>query len=603
MSEHVCPDCGRKFKSGAALGGHRRVHTKGRLTKVKGGNAKPYKRKPPNTFTYEPSQAPPVNPGVFPTRTSPQPVSGQQVFFGASVTDLSSSDANDTESDSSENMHASNEFSAMPPPIKRRKLNDAMANGENGPTSIGYVVKPPSSLKKPTKMDAIREQIGLAMTLYHFNVSALANHCSVHKQVFGKWLNGEVPQKREVGVNANANSNAKNNFGLIQHGNKAQKSSKKTKILKIKIPKKTKHKSSAEKAYYLTPILADQIAEKMKKWMDNFIKNGFCDEEYFKFVHHYKRYKKGKGGKATKHDVHSFDNLGMKWDKIKVEDTKMSKARNNNPVFDWNDDSSFYYRVNEKENANNKDHLIPIQIEEIVNGKEYKDSFLWDPSNGIGLKDFVQSLCNDLKQSKNLKLRDRIVKSAKKQIEFDLRIKREYERALDTVGSKMDKRSHNYLQHLRKKSISINDNMGNLMNNISDDLHGHILIKLKITHGKIRLIDEFLWNLNDEGNDQNASIEKFANVLCAEQGLPFILAPSIAVSMRRQISEHKVRMTKSLTQQQGNKLNEVNDPLLHESLRYVGRKRESDLKNLKKWEPNILVYRPPNKMKTIFKEG
>merc|ERR1712228_282101 len=267
---------------------------------------------------------------------------------------------------------------------------------------------------------------------------------------------------------------------------------------------------------------------------------------------------------------------------------RMSNAQNNNPVFDWNDDSSFYYKVSRKEDEMN-DHLIPIQIDEIVNGKEYKDSFLWDVSNGIELSEFVQSLRNDLKQSKNVKLRDRILKSAQKQIDCDLRVQKEYERALNVVGSKLDKRSNNYLQHLKKKSFSINDNE-NLMNNISDTLHGHILIKLKITHGKIRLIDEFLWNLNDDGNEKNASIEQFAHVLCAEQALPFIFAPSIALSIRQQINEHKVKMTKSLNQRQESKMNEV-----HESLRYVGRKRESDLKNLKKWEPKILIHKAPNR--------
>merc|ERR1712228_823901 len=209
---------------------------------------------------------------------------------------------------------------------------------------------------------------------------------------------------------------------------------------------------------------------------------------------------------------------------------RMSNAQNNNPVFDWNDDSSFYYKVNRKEDVTN-DHLIPIQIDEIVNGKEYKDSFLWDACNGIELSEFVQSLCNDLKQAKNVKLRDRILKSAQKQIDCDLRVQKEYERALNVVGSKLDKRSNNYLQHLKKKSFSINDNEN--------------LIKLKITHGKIRLIDEFLWNLNDDGNEKNASIEQFAHVLCAEQALPFIFAPSIALSIRQQINEHKVKMTKS----------------------------------------------------------
>lgn len=34
VGSHVCPDCGRVFTSGAALGGHRRVHTKGSITRV-----------------------------------------------------------------------------------------------------------------------------------------------------------------------------------------------------------------------------------------------------------------------------------------------------------------------------------------------------------------------------------------------------------------------------------------------------------------------------------------------------------------------------------------------------------------------------------------
>jgi len=377
--------------------------------------------------------------------------------------------------------------------------------------------------------------------------------------------------------------------------------SKKTTILKIRIPrskikknKKNIRIKSQSKAYYLTPILADKIAEKMQKWLDNFIKNGFMDKEYLQYVHHYKRYKKNE----TKNTQHNFNNLDMKFDKIKIAENGMAEDLNNNPEFDWNDDSSFYYKA-KKEIQQKNGNLIPVEIDEIVNGKPYKDTFLWDQENGLDLNEFVLSLCNDLKQ-KDDDLRDRILKSAKKQIAECLKVRNEYKASLEVFGNKIDKRSNNYLQHLKKKGLSVSDNM-NLMNNISDILHGHILIKLEITHGKIRLIDEFLWNLNDSENDHFANIEQFANTLCADQGLPFIFAPSIAFSIRKQINSHKMRMTKSM-KEGGNNLNTINDPLLHESLRYVGRKRERDLKNLKMWEPTILVHKPPNRMKTTFRD-
>jgi len=290
--------------------------------------------------------------------------------------------------------------------------------------------------------------------------------------------------------------------------------------------------------------------------------------------------------------------------KLKMEDSKQSNARNNNVQFDWNDDSSFYYKVEKKESENN--NLIPIVIEERVNGKFIRDEFLWNASNDRNdLVAFVQTLCNDLKQPRNVDLRDRIVKSALKQIDSHCGVQREYARACEVVGRKLDKRSDNYFQHLlNKKNISINDNMTeNMMNSLEDRMHGHIRIQLKITHGKIKLIDDFLWNMNDEGNEgKDASIEQFAHVLCAEQALPSVFAPAIALSMRQQIREHKKRMIRMMNQSNWNKMNEINDPLLHESLRYVGKKKENGVKNLKNWEPRILVYKPPNNLKTSFSD-
>ena len=61
-------------------------------------------------------------------------------------------------------------------------------------------------------------------------------------------------------------------------------------------------------------------------------------------------------------------------------------------------------------------------------------------------------------------------------------------------------------------------------------------------------------------------------------------------------------MTKSMNNN-GNNLNTINDPLLHESFRYVGRNKHIDLRNLKMWQPTILVHKPPNRTKTKVRDN
>ena len=206
--DHVCPDCGRKFTSGAALGGHRRVHTKGRLSKQKGYKNQRNRRSSSNNSNNAHNTN--NHNTIFPFRTSPEPT-GEQKFYGEYITDISTEEDEDNDdydglNDNNEDYWNSAEFTAMPPPIKKRKLNDPINNG-TVPSSIGYVVEPPTAFRKPTKMDAIREQIGLAMTLYHFNADKLADFCDVPKQIFIKWLQGGIQQQTDIGVNANNNSN------------------------------------------------------------------------------------------------------------------------------------------------------------------------------------------------------------------------------------------------------------------------------------------------------------------------------------------------------------------------------------------------------------
>ena len=218
------------------------------------------------------------------------------------------------------------------------------------------------------------------------------------------------------------------------------------------------------------------------------------------------------------------------------------------------------------------------------------------------MEEFIDVLCNDWRQSDNQGLKDRIFTSAEKQIRDYQNIKDEYKSSIISFGNKQEKRANNYLQRLKREINPFNENNRNLMSDISDICHGHILIKLKITHGKVRLIDEFMWNINDIDNCNNNYIEQFAHSLCGDQGLPFKFAPSIAINIREQIQKHKERMTKCIKTQNMNSLNELNDPLLHESLRYVGRKEETDLNNLAMWEPTILVHKPPNRAKTKVRE-
>ena len=220
--------------------------------------------------------------------------------------------------------------------------------------------------------------------------------------------------------------------------------------------------------------------------------------------------------------------------------------------------------------------------------------------NGVELEEFIESLCNDWKERDNQGLKDRILTSAEEQIKKYKSVREEYKQRITAFGQRQDIRSNNYLQHLKKRSL--NENNMNLMNNISDICHGHVLIKLKITHGKIRLIDEFIWNINDNDNNNSNQIEQFSHILCADQGLPFKFAPTIAQSIRMQITEHKERISKCIKNEKINELNQLNDPLLHESLRYVGRNRNIGLKNLEMWQPSILVHKPPNRAKTKVRE-
>ena len=224
------------------------------------------------------------------------------------------------------------------------------------------------------------------------------------------------------------------------------------------------------------------------------------------------------------------------------------------------------------------------------------------------MDEFIDVLCNDLRQSNNQKLKDRIFTSAQKQIREYEKIKKEYKTSITSFGNKQEKRGNNYLQRLKKREIpglygvDENEHRNNLMNDIHDICHGHILIKLKITHGKVRLIDEFLWNINDIDNYNNNYIELFSNSLCCDQGLPLKFAPSIAMEIRSQIQKHKERITKCIKSGKNN-INQLNDPLLHESLRYVGRNtKDTDLNNLRMWEPSILVHKPPNRAKTKVRE-
>eukprot|EP01084_Bolivina_argentea_P307809 532096_1 len=292
------------------------------------------------------------------------------------------------------------------------------------------------------------------MTLYHFNVNKLAEYCDIPKQIFIKWLQGGIEQKKNIGVNSNSNNNNNNNNNNNKNDKSLPKKATKTPIFKIKIKRSQIQKAqvkvkSQEKGYYLTGILADQIAEKMKIWLDNFIKNGFMDKKYLKFVHHYKRYKKH--NKNESQHAHSFDNLDMKWNKIKINN-EIESEMNNNPMFDWNDDSSFYYKVNANKSENIKPELVPIEINEIIKGKPYKDSFLWNINNSESeLKEFINCLCNDLKEYKNEKLKENIYKCAMKQMDTNNKIVSEYNNSLNKFGNKIPKRSYNYLQHLKKK--------------------------------------------------------------------------------------------------------------------------------------------------------
>merc|ERR1719295_680121 len=129
-------------------------------------------------------------------------------FYGQYVTDSSSDEGDEDfeldslgtnsantidDADDDDDLAYDDEPATQPPPLKKRKFDDPPPS--SAPTSIGYVVQPPS--KRPaTKMDALREELGLAMALYHLNVDKLSEVASVPRQIFVQWLQGAIAQNK-----------------------------------------------------------------------------------------------------------------------------------------------------------------------------------------------------------------------------------------------------------------------------------------------------------------------------------------------------------------------------------------------------------------------
>ena len=97
-------------------------------------------------------------------------------------------------------------MSGTPPPTE---IRDYTMHGQMN-IPFGFPVKPPVMLSPPTEIDALREQIGLAITLYRFDPKKFAKYCDCEEFVFLKWLQSGIPDSDADRVKATSSANKKN---------------------------------------------------------------------------------------------------------------------------------------------------------------------------------------------------------------------------------------------------------------------------------------------------------------------------------------------------------------------------------------------------------
>jgi len=239
-------------------------------------------------------------------------------------------------------------------------------------------------------------------------------------------------------------------------------------------------------------------------------------------------------------------------------------------------------------------------LEDVVDGEPFMERLLLSPTHSDSeLNALLQSVCNDLRAPNDYALQKRLFESVRAQIQKQRDIDANYAQTL----AKMQR------QNAKEREILSESEREN---GNGTECHGHVVLRLSVSHGKLRLRHECVWNLNDAANA--LEIEPFAAALVSEQGLPPKFGCSVAHAMRTQIAQQKVRLTRAmnarLRQKQRPSMNgrrakalmELNDPLRHEALRFVGRKRQSELRDLRRWQPEILVHRPHNRMKTKLRD-
>ncbi|ETO32334.1 hypothetical protein RFI_04783 [Reticulomyxa filosa] len=209
---HECPHCGKTFKNGQALGGHISRHRQAGKTKT--GNEQRETRTHEEKIEMNDNDEDDYS---FARRVAPKygPSSNMHIAFTEEHVNLILNSS----------------------PNKKRKVNQ-----------VGVSVKPTLQVNdKRKESDKVREEMGLAITLYHLNMSELATYCDTTLGVFDKWLQGDVTEVEEL--NSASPSGRVNNEERL-----------------------------------LNRETNDSITAKMSEWLKGFSMHGLSNPRYFKFV-------------------------------------------------------------------------------------------------------------------------------------------------------------------------------------------------------------------------------------------------------------------------------------------------------------------------------
>lgn len=185
------------------------------------------------------------------------------------------------------------------------------------------------------------------------------------------------------------------------------------------------------------------------------------------------------------------------------------------------------------------DDLLPISIDLTADGRRFRDFFLWNPSSGVDLTDFVQQLVVDLKLPSTVV--PQIVESTLAQIQ--------------------------QFQTSPKPGPS----------DVKDDLQrGYIVIEFRDSFRGIRVADKFLWNPYDDA----VSPEEFARQYVLDVGLNSEWSVLLAHTIRLRVHEHRTAIAQKKAS----------------GFHYSGQHfktfvRSCEELDTEKWQPTVLVLK------------